>query len=331
MRIRFFVVAITLALTLITVGLLFHAFYDAHVELLPSRSQIYVVSLATRTDRRSRMERLRLQMGLRWTYFDATNSSDSAVYAAEYFVRAYRQRTMPKSFQDSFRWPDDAIEHSVNSLSILPSPPLTASHAIQIHSDPLTCALEDSKILGYRESMPEYKVLTHARIACWISHLEVIRRIANDFSVDYGVILEDDVDMEKDISLQLLHLWQYLPQTWDILFLGAFIHPSLLLPATEIFLRILLVGRNSKRTALARHRFGLFSPTPSLVSSEMLSCLYSLSLRRSPTVSTSDPRSVRIFSRHRSSVRMAFPEWEAQELQCCAEHSRANERQQKQY
>jgi hypothetical protein len=101
--------------------------------------------------------------------------------------------------------------------------------------------------------LQEYTLLTPGRIACWHSHLNLIHRIANSDSVDSPeksdsagedvsgstppspvpisvealaaqraawLILEDDVDMERDINAQLSRLWKYLPQDWDIVFLG---------------------------------------------------------------------------------------------------------------
>ena len=102
-------------------------------------------------------------------------------------------------------------------------------------------------------SLQEYMLLTPGRIACWHSHLNLIHRIANSnshdplekldsagqdvsaptspslapISVDASttqraawLILEDDVDMERDIDAQLSRLWTYLPNEWDIVFLG---------------------------------------------------------------------------------------------------------------
>jgi len=42
-------------------------------------ANIYVISLPMRTDRRAQMESLRVALGLRWTYVDATDAEDEVV------------------------------------------------------------------------------------------------------------------------------------------------------------------------------------------------------------------------------------------------------------
>ncbi|KAG8742120.1 hypothetical protein FRC10_001990 [Ceratobasidium sp. 414] len=73
--------------------------------------------------------------------------------------------------------------------------------------------------------LPYWRVLTRGTIACWHSHIGLIRTVASESAHvgtnDTGVIiLEDDVDMELDIQQRISHLWQELPFNWDILFLG---------------------------------------------------------------------------------------------------------------
>ncbi|KAF8599258.1 hypothetical protein BDV93DRAFT_546984 [Ceratobasidium sp. AG-I] len=73
--------------------------------------------------------------------------------------------------------------------------------------------------------LPYWRVLTRGTIACWHSHLGVIRAVASEETqtetTDAGVIiLEDDIDMELDIQLRISRLWEALPPDWDILFLG---------------------------------------------------------------------------------------------------------------
>ncbi|KAJ1310782.1 hypothetical protein OPQ81_009303 [Rhizoctonia solani] len=73
--------------------------------------------------------------------------------------------------------------------------------------------------------LPYWRILTRAVIACWHSHISVIREIASETiqadTPDTGVlILEDDIDMEVDIQQRIGRLWEALPPNWDILFLG---------------------------------------------------------------------------------------------------------------
>ncbi|KAH7330704.1 hypothetical protein B0J17DRAFT_722387 [Rhizoctonia solani] len=80
--------------------------------------------------------------------------------------------------------------------------------------------------LGPRlRKLPYWRILTRAAIACWHSHIRVIREIASETiqagTPDIGVlILEDDIDMEVDILQRIGRLWEALPPDWDILFLG---------------------------------------------------------------------------------------------------------------
>lgn len=102
---------------------------------------------------------------------------------------------------------------------------------------PLTSAREDHVHgVKFTSHLPSFMLLTPARIACWYSHLTAIQQIAdyghlgqhsegNQSSLrkpdDAFLILEDDVDMEQDISERLRAVWSVLPAGWDIVFLGA--------------------------------------------------------------------------------------------------------------
>lgn len=73
--------------------------------------------------------------------------------------------------------------------------------------------------------LPYWRILTRAAIACWHSHIGVIRKVASETvqagALDTGVlILEDDVDMELDIQQRIGRLWEALPPDWDMIFLG---------------------------------------------------------------------------------------------------------------
>ena len=97
--------------------------------------------------------------------------------------------------------------------------------------EPLTCASKNH-VTGppFDASLPGYMLLTSAKIACWRSHLEIIRKVAeggeSGKSMDdsqagaVAVVLEDDVDMERDIHARLREVWGLLPSEWDIVFLG---------------------------------------------------------------------------------------------------------------
>ncbi|KAH9920314.1 uncharacterized protein B0H18DRAFT_1024791, partial [Fomitopsis serialis] len=100
---------------------------------------------------------------------------------------------------------------------------------------PMTCA-SNNYVNGppFELGIPGYMLLTPAKVACWHSHLKVIRRVADVRLMDEAVlphenpsdvdavslILEDDIDMERDIHAKLREVWDLLPTDWDIVFLG---------------------------------------------------------------------------------------------------------------
>jgi len=61
--------------------------------------------------------------------------------------------------------------------------------------------------------------LTRGAIACWLSHLKVYQSIFDD-RLQNAIILEDDIDMEMDIEKQLGNIVQYLPRSWEMLYIG---------------------------------------------------------------------------------------------------------------
>ncbi|KAI0638907.1 hypothetical protein C8Q77DRAFT_1078280 [Trametes polyzona] len=217
-------------------------------------SQVFVISRATRLDRRAMMERLRLALDVSWTYLDAISSEDPVVHTILGCVRAYRRNSRARTFE----WPDlqDQDVHPPLSLSNIwmsscflsaKSTPVPSSSdmfdtspgwpttTVDHPSAPLTCALKNRiQGIAYKPSLPSYLVLTPAKIACWCSHLAAIAAVARfDSLVDRNgvtgtpqskptafLILEDDVDMEQDVSAKLHSVWGSLPTDWEILYLG---------------------------------------------------------------------------------------------------------------
>jgi hypothetical protein len=66
-----------------------------------------------------------------------------------------------------------------------------------------------------------YHILSRGMIACWNSHLGVLRRVAEGTD-DVVIILEDDINMEQDLHEKLQIVSNALAQRggWDIIFLG---------------------------------------------------------------------------------------------------------------
>ncbi|PPQ73269.1 hypothetical protein CVT26_015227 [Gymnopilus dilepis] len=207
-----------------------------HTGSLEFIDQIYVLSLPNRQSRRQDMEKLRHSLGLTWGYVDALPADSPLVERIAEWVTFVRSRysngstTTLKSRGHPlfFTWPEDIDALATSSQELNPwSADLEQSSnsgkSFNLPSQPLTCATEDFKIVPLSAELPEHLFLTHARIACWYSHLSVIQKVANSDKPDTvgaALILEDDVDMEQDIALQLRILWPCLPDGWDIVFLG---------------------------------------------------------------------------------------------------------------
>jgi GR25 family glycosyltransferase involved in LPS biosynthesis len=184
-------------------------------------ANIYVISLLRRTDRRAQMETLRVALGLRWTYVDATDAEDEVV--PKILNRVKMQRNLSSG---TFYWPQD-IDDLATQDGPLP-PPFGSDLWLGLENEtsldapsPLVCATQDDVVLPYEPGLPDYRILSAPKIACWHSHLSVIRRVANsDDKHGVSLVLEDDIDMEQDIRQRLASVWSALPRSWDIVFLG---------------------------------------------------------------------------------------------------------------
>jgi GR25 family glycosyltransferase involved in LPS biosynthesis len=201
---------------------------DVRSDTLSVAVQIFVLSLARRTDRREQMERLRRALGARWDYVDATEASDEKVNNILGHVRWQRAQQLQG---DDFRWPDgidslvasdDLLQPTGSDLWATSGIPddWEPSQAIDAGPTPLLCATDNDTVIPYVSDLPEYRILSPAKLACWYSHWSLIRRIANGKEPGTTIILEDDIDMEKDIRERLGSVWALLPAGWDIVFLG---------------------------------------------------------------------------------------------------------------
>lgn len=199
-----------------------------------NKSKIFVVSLPRRHDRRAQMEYLRSFLGLQWTYWDAVEAEDERISAILDQVHSIRNEaadlsidTISERIRLPFRWPSnvDTLARSNVSLAAAErlfwtSLPSSSPSEQDASRPPLTCAIADFTILPYDSDLPEHKILNAPRVACWESHLSVIKEIAGLEKDTFGVILEDDVDLEKDIRSRLDRVWSYLPDEWDMVYLG---------------------------------------------------------------------------------------------------------------
>ncbi|KAJ6511616.1 hypothetical protein C8R47DRAFT_1296827 [Mycena vitilis] len=197
-------------------------------EILPIASKTYVISLPRRRDRYQEMERLRTLLSLRWTYSVAEDSRSQLVGRIMSQVQSIRQaqlevneHALNTTVSLPFDWPSldspafsSPFDATLQEISLPPALPAGSD------SEPLTCATENFTLFPYSVQLPEYKILSRSRIACWHSHLSVIQHLSTQASEKAALVLEDDVDMEVDIKERLLSVWNLLPPDWDIVFLG---------------------------------------------------------------------------------------------------------------
>ncbi|KAH9891173.1 hypothetical protein C8Q73DRAFT_651289 [Cubamyces lactineus] len=205
---------------------------------------VFVVSRPSRLDRRATMERLRLALGVSWTYLDAVSYDAQVVSAIIDCVTLLRSTTRAETFE----WPStlngDISVGLTESRRVFPDFPChPASPGILVETggqlprtDPLnsssaghlTCATENH-ISGVplRLDLPTYMVMNAGKVACWYSHLTAMAQVAFFENITSGsdplrafLILEDDIDMDRRLAEKLLTVWPALPTDWEVVFLG---------------------------------------------------------------------------------------------------------------
>ncbi|KAJ3536590.1 hypothetical protein NM688_g6816 [Phlebia brevispora] len=215
----------------------------------------YVISLPHRTDRRISMERLRQAISVNWTYVDAVSAENPEIHWLMECIRSMRGDATVSSnltYAEEFAWPPeldadpsaaDASFEPTSMTSWCPQSDIPKPQSIPAdprNNDtkpedfapelrPLTCATRNlTHGPPLVPSLPPYMILTASKVACWNSHLQVLEKFAygpkddkDGNGHDVALILEDDVDIERDIRGRLRYLRDYLPENqWDILFLG---------------------------------------------------------------------------------------------------------------
>uniref|UniRef100_D8Q9E3 Glycosyl transferase family 25 domain-containing protein n=1 Tax=Schizophyllum commune (strain H4-8 / FGSC 9210) TaxID=578458 RepID=D8Q9E3_SCHCM len=190
-------------------------YYRQRYHVLGVATQAYVISLPRRDTRRTDMQRLARMMGTSWNFVDATDMTDSAV--SRIFSNLSDEIDIP------FAWPED-IDYLAAGNSHVPSATSDLWPTLSASSPPtpwqMACAEYDFTLSPYTSNTPSWLLLTPPRVACWQSHISVIRRIVDEGRDGPFIILEDDVDMEKDTARRLRDLWPLLPSDWDVVFLG---------------------------------------------------------------------------------------------------------------
>jgi len=176
-----------------------------HSKTLGVASRLYVIGLPEREDRRIIMGQLADALDITLTWHNATNLNSSIISV---ILDRLEDR---HSIRQPFAWADD-----VESDEVLQPGNVSGSELWFLPpSSPLA--------LPPLELGPDYvrNNDTHwmAEIACWYSHSQLLRRIAEGDD-DVAFIFEDDVDMEWDMERRLHYLWKFLPNPWDMVFLG---------------------------------------------------------------------------------------------------------------
>ena len=216
--------------------------------------RIYVISLPGRVDRRAALMPLWKAHKLECIqYVDATGVKDPEVDRIFAHVRHRRRGTdrqsgkslaagtrSPRrpSFKDglgkhpeelwgSDLWTLDSSLPDQEGLTGLDTQPLLCERGNPFN--PHKSAL-DSQYGAVPTEITLHKapILSRAMVACWHSHVRVIRQIAMlRFSPNETyereptyLVLEDDIDFEWNIKSFLVPIWNALPDDWDIVMLG---------------------------------------------------------------------------------------------------------------
>ncbi|KAG0703436.1 hypothetical protein DFH29DRAFT_1042333 [Suillus ampliporus] len=181
-------------------------------------SDVYLISLSWRQDRRQQMEHLRASKDINWTVVDALDPSDIAIspftssWPADINALAASTEHLRSSGSDLWTFGDTQDRRLTTSSSI----------SVSLHSN-VTCATQDHSVPPFKPSLPDWMILTAPKISCWYSHVSAIRQFVdrgNASTEDVAVFLEDDIDMEKDIEIRMRQVWTSLPPGWDMVFLG---------------------------------------------------------------------------------------------------------------
>jgi len=203
-----------------------------HSKTLGVASRIYLIGLPNREDRRNTLHSLEKAMDITFTWHNATYQDTPTITEIPERIRQVRAESrkghekeleQPDSFP--FAWPDDVTSDSLlqpddisgSELWFLPPSSPLALPPLPAPPVPDTRP-QESVLWGDNNPNSEFP-LKPVEIACWHSHFEVLRKIA-DGDDDVAIILEDDIDMEWDLERRLRYVWQFLPERWDQVWLG---------------------------------------------------------------------------------------------------------------
>ncbi|GJJ13140.1 hypothetical protein Clacol_007390 [Clathrus columnatus] len=183
--------------------------------------RIYVINLPARDDRRRAMMNLESAMDIKFTWHNATFYEEDVVrrimgrlgkWRIENRVNREEGEKSDLNQPFTFKWNEDVFDDASN-LGIRGADLWTLEDtSFAIHSELLDAYGEDGLRYGKTPLRP-------SQVACWNSHYNVLRRVAEGTD-DVALILEDDVDMEWDLERRLRLMWPFLPHDWDVVLLG---------------------------------------------------------------------------------------------------------------
>jgi len=202
-----------------------------HSKTLGVASRLYVIGLPHREDRHIELEKLQNAMDITFTWHNATYRDAPVITEILERIRIAREESRkghpkdpqnPESFPSAFA--DDVTCNDFLQPGDIPGselwilPPSSPLALPPLPAPPVPDHRPHDSVVWGDSPNPEWP-LKPVEIACWHSHFEVLRKIA-DGDDDVAIILEDDIDMEWDLERRLRYLWQFLPDDRDIVMLG---------------------------------------------------------------------------------------------------------------
>jgi GR25 family glycosyltransferase involved in LPS biosynthesis len=180
-----------------------------HIAPIEDISQILVISLPRRVDRRKDMDKMKDYFHFDWTYVDAFDSNETVIDNVLQQVREIRSH-----LRLSHRENSTLTYKTTDSDPWLHMKTILGPEA----SEPMACAKEEDTIPDFTSELHSYEILSRGMIACWLSHLMALRIAV----VEEGptMILEDDVDFDWQFTDILNSNWHALPASWEMVYLG---------------------------------------------------------------------------------------------------------------
>ncbi|KAJ7266796.1 hypothetical protein C8J57DRAFT_1618197 [Mycena rebaudengoi] len=198
--------------------------------------RIYVINLPSRADRREEMAQLASALDINLTWHNAMHYSEESVstiverlwwWRNAHRVHELDPRKDPSPFK--FEWADD-IQRDSDPLGLkgadLWTLPLVESNLppldpIPVPDDRLPMFTNHGAdgMNFYGPDPKDMYPIRPQQAACWKSHYDVLRKIAEGAD-DLAIVLEDDIDMEWTLERRLQYLFHALPSNWDVLMIG---------------------------------------------------------------------------------------------------------------